>query len=1062
MSSKLYTKEGVSDLVLLEEIKEENILGTLRIRHKKDLIYTYIGSVLISVNPFKDISNLYSNSEIAKYKGRYMYELQPHVFALAEDTYRTLLTERENQCVIISGESGAGKTEASKKIMQYIAAVSGSGTEIERVKNQILQSNPVLESFGNAKTVRNNNSSRFGKYMEIDFDWAGDPVGGRITNYLLEKSRVVQPAVDERSFHVFYQLCAGLSKEEKKSYHLFAPENYTYLSQSGCFKVDRMNDKAEFDLMVEGMVAMGMTGDEIGEVFRIVSAVLWIGQVEFKDSGDRAQIVDESVLNALSDLLGSSVAVLRDALTSRTIETGMDSVKSHLDSEKAYYTRDALAKVVYFRLFDYVVSRVNRALDTANIQDSAMAKDLVTVGVLDIYGFEIFERNSFEQFCINFVNEKLQQIFIEKTLKSEQDEYAAENIQWVPVEYFNNKIVCDLIEKRPRGLMAFLDEDCLLGRGTDATFMEKITNNFKAHNHFEIPSDHLKGSRLDFVVKHYAGDVRYNVEGFIDKNKDLVWKDLLLIGETSTSATMKAMFPPGAASAMGKKRPVTAGYSFVKQVNVLMDTLSNCTPHYIRCIKPNNEKRAGLFDDALTLHQVRYLGLLENVRVRRAGFAFRMTFTRFLARYKMLTPDTWPHFNGDAVQGCSLILRSMGLMEGSQYQLGRTKIFIRQPVSLFTLEELRERKLHDLVTLIQKVYRAWKARKYFLELREKSLGLFGKNKLRRRISVRRYYVGDYLNASNHPVVRTLMNKNGERRVLFLDEIDKVNRKYKVQRRVVLLTDAALYYLSPGSYKVKRRVELKDIASASVSTKADNYVSIHVSNSYDMLVLSERKTEFLTALNDQIRELTRREFPIAFKDEWQYHEGQGLITKKRDPVARTITFVAGSGFEGTKMDVDVNNNKRLIITVGEIDTVNAQYLANIAPVKMTSGGAKPAPGHRFGGGLANPERAPVSASPFLHHNTSDGKMAPPPRPNRQVNRPNETWVKAIASFQGQDEAELSFNEGDIIRILKQEPDGWWSAELDGKLGYVPKTYVEVIERTERSSSRINVPLPAKPY
>jgi myosin-1 len=493
----------------MNNVSEEDIFEALKKRHATDLIYTYIGNVVVSMNPFKNIPNLYSDAVVEKYRvgrceslywkrvrlfcfvlfcehdvllrptarapqfsqfshrptsrlpqQRYIYENPPHVFALAEDTYKQLLTDHQNQCVIISGESGAGKTEASKKIMQYVAAVSGGGSEIERVKSQILSSNPVLEAFGNAKTVRNNNSSRFGKYLEIFFDYKGDPVGGAVANYLLEKSRVVGPATEERNFHVFYQLLAGLG--DQAEYHTRAPEFFNYLSPSGCFTVDGTNDTKEFGENKDGLEAMGLTDHEVACVFKIAMSVLWIGQVQFDGDGEKADVVDIEPVRVVCELLQLDEAACVDAMTCRTIKVDGRDITSHLDATKAGYARDALAKTIYFRLFDFIVARINAAIDVSNIAGVKM-KNLRSIGVLDIYGFEIFEKNSFEQFCINFVNEKLQQIFIEKTIKSEQEEYKVEGIDWTPVDFFNNKIVCDLVERKPQGLLAYLDEECAMG-----------------------------------------------------------------------------------------------------------------------------------------------------------------------------------------------------------------------------------------------------------------------------------------------------------------------------------------------------------------------------------------------------------------------------------------------------------------------------------------------------------------------------------------------------------------------------------------------------------------------
>jgi len=1043
MTSKLYSKDAVGDLVLLDTIDEKNILQTLKRRHQQDLIYTYIGTVLISVNPFKEIRGLYSESAIGAYRGRYMYELPPHVYALAEDTYRALMGDREDQCVIISGESGAGKTEASKKIMQYIAAVTGGSSEIERVKEQILKSNPVLEAFGNAKTVRNNNSSRFGKYMEMFFDYKGDPVGGSVINYLLEKSRVVKPAENERSFHIFYQLIHGLSESERKKYHLMPAKDYNYLAKSGCYTVERMNDKEEWELTIDGMRGVNMSDAEISDVIRITSAVLWLGQLEFSQSTkDSASIVDQTPISRVADLIGCDQKQLATAMVSREYSAGAgEAIKTFLNKEQAEYTRDALAKAIYFRLFDWIVAKINTTLQSKQIN----RKEISTIGVLDIYGFEIFDSNSFEQFCINFVNEKLQQIFIEKTIKSEQEEYQREGIEWTPVKYFNNKIVCELIEKKPMGLMALCDEECLLGKGTDISLLEKMGRHFDKHDHFERVKS-KQGQDHEFLVKHYAGDVKYNVEGFLDKNKDLVWKDLLLVGESSTNTIMREMFPRGAAANMGKARPVTAGTHFVKQVNQLMDNLNTCAPHYIRCIKPNDQKRAGLFQDDLNLHQVRYLGLLENVRVRRAGFAFRQTFDRFLRRYKMLSPQTWPTWQGDEMKGCRTILQSVNMAEGPQYQFGKSKVFIRHPVSLFSLEELRERKLHDIVVLIQKMYRSYRTRKYFMELREKSLGLFGRNKPRRRESIRRYYVGDYLGVAQNPDVQKLLHKHGDRNILFADEVDKINKKYKVQRRVLLLSAKAVYNLGTGKYALNRRINIDRINKVSVSQKADNVFVLHVTGEYDYVYAAERKTEFLTALADEYLLLTGNKLDINFTDNIAY-----LLKNKS---TASIVFMDDSTVQKFNLVPNKNKPTELSVFVGPIPVVPTSDWDKYQPVKMTKGLAKPRPGMSYGDSAESKERAArtrgiTSVTPSAIASkvpTSPVKLRRTPSPPPA----KELWARAIDDFEPGDNRELGFKCGDIIRILAQDPNGWWSGELNGRMGFVPSTYLELVPR----------PLPAR--
>lgn len=527
MGKEAVAQRGVDDLVLMPKITENDICVNLEKRYFLDLIYTNIGPVLIAVNPYKRIEALLTQECLFSYRGRYRHELPPHVYSLAEEAYRGVKSERLNQCVIISGESGAGKTESSKLVMQYVAAVSGNSGGVEFVKHVILESNPLLEAFGNAKTLRNNNSSRFGKYFEIHFNKAGEPCGGRITNYLLEKSRVVYQNVGERSFHVFYQLLQGASDQEANQWMLYGPENFYYLKQSQCYTVDGTDDVKEFGETRNAMNVMGMTASEQEAVFRMVAGILHLGNVTFYDTGKGAAAIgDENALNLAAQMLQVEPFALQNALLFRVLHSGgagakkMSTYNVPQNVEQAAFARDALAKSIYSRLFDWIVQKVNEALQ----KHGTVQTEPLLIGVLDIYGFEIFERNGFEQFCINFVNEKLQQYFIELTLKAEQEEYVREGIEWTPIKYFNNKIVCELIEgKMPPGIFSQLDDVCYTmhagSEGTDIKFLQKCSGTFASHAHF-------RGMNTAFQIKHYAGDVTYEVDGFCDKNKDTLFDDL--------------------------------------------------------------------------------------------------------------------------------------------------------------------------------------------------------------------------------------------------------------------------------------------------------------------------------------------------------------------------------------------------------------------------------------------------------------------------------------------------------------------------------------------------------
>ncbi|KAG8225870.1 hypothetical protein J437_LFUL004800 [Ladona fulva] len=536
------------------------------------------------------------------YQKVHFFEVSPHVYAVTDSAYQSLKEENREQCLLISGESGSGKTEASKKVLQFVASASGHKPRLEAVKDKLLQSNPVLEAFGNAKTNRNDNSSRFGKYMDIAFNYLGDPVGGNILNYLLEKSRVVHQYPGEANFHIFYQLIIGGDDELLRDLHLRRNIDLYYYFSNG--------------------------------------------------------------------LLGCSCDKLTDALRYRTIEVQRESVKKPLSRDMAIYARDALAKAIYDRLFNWLVARLNASLHVGDGGDQRTT----VMGILDIYGFEIFERNSFEQFCINFCNEKLQQLFIQLTLKSEQEEYLKEGIEWIPVEYFNNKVICDLIEEKHKG-MSYLG---------------------------------------DFRLVHYAGDVTYSTKGFLDKNNDQLFRDLLEVMSETKNAITKSMFTTS--QLKSKKLPETAGTQFKNSLNQLLVILMSKEPSYIRCIKPNDYKKSGNFDNKVVSHQVKYLGLMENLRVRRAGFAYRRPYEVFLKRYKCLCPETWPFYKGTAKNGVIALLKHLNY-PNDEYALGRTKLFIRFPKTLFAIEDAFQLAKHRIAAIIQKIWKGRVQRKKYLKMR---------------------------------------------------------------------------------------------------------------------------------------------------------------------------------------------------------------------------------------------------------------------------------------------------------------------------------------------------------
>ncbi|XP_047598945.1 unconventional myosin-Ia isoform X1 [Lutra lutra] len=717
---------GVEDLVLLEPLEQEPLLRNLQLRYEKKEIYTYIGNVLISVNPYQQLP-IYGPEFIAKYRDYTFYELKPHIYALANVAYQSLRDRDRDQCILITGESGAGKTEASKLVMSYVAAVCGKGEEVNSVKEQLLQSNPVLEAFGNAMTIRNNNSSRFGKYMDIEFDFKGSPLGGVITNYLLEKSRVVKQLEGERNFHIFYQLLAGADAHLLKALKLERDTSgYTYLNQK-VSRVDGMDDTSNFKAVQSAMTVIGFSEEEIQQVLEVTALVLKLGNVELADefqaNGISASgIQDGRGIQEIGEMMGLKSEELEKALCSRTMKTAKEKVVTALNVIQAQYARDALAKNIYSRLFNWIVNRINESIKVGTGEKKKV------MGVLDIYGFEILEDNSFEQFVINYCNEKLQQVFIEMTLKEEQEEYEREGIPWTKVDYFDNGIICNLIEHNQRGILAMLDEECLRpGVVSDTTFLAKLNQLFSKHNHYESKVtqnaqrqyDHTMGLS-SFRICHYAGKVTYNVNSFIDKNNDLLFRDLSEAMWKARHPLLRSLFPEGDPKQASLKRPPTAGAQFKNSVAILMKNLYSKNPNYIRCIKPNEHQQQGQFSSELVDVQTRYLGLLENVRVRRAGYAYRQRYGPFLERYRLLSRSTWPRWNGEDREGVEKVVGELSL-SSEELAFGKTKIFIRSPKTLFFLEEQRRLRLQQLATIIQKTYRGWRCRAHYQLMRKSQI-----------------------------------------------------------------------------------------------------------------------------------------------------------------------------------------------------------------------------------------------------------------------------------------------------------------------------------------------------
>ncbi|KAM3872916.1 myosin IEb [Diretmus argenteus] len=1072
-------------MVLLGKINEDAITENLKKRYMDDYIFTYIGPVLISVNPFKQLP-YFTEREVELYQGAAQYENPPHIYALADNMYRNMMIDSENQCVIISGESGAGKTVAAKYIMSYVSKVSGGGDKVQHVKDIILQSNPLLEAFGNAKTVRNNNSSRFGKYFEIQFSRGGEPDGGKISNFLLEKSRVVSQNQGERNFHIYYQVLEGASAEQRENLGVTTPDYYYYLNQSGTYTVEDVNDKKDFSDTMEAMSVVGLSLEEQQSVLQLVAGILHLGNISFREENNYAVVESQDFLAFPSFLLGIPQDGLCSKLTSRNMDSKWggktESISVTLNTEQACFSRDALSKALYTRLFDFLVDCVNKAIEKK--------QEEFNIGVLDIYGFEIFQKNGFEQFCINFVNEKLQQIFIELTLKAEQDEYVQEGIRWTPIEYFNNKVVCDLIESKlnPPGIMSILDDVCATmhakGEGADQTLIQKLQGQISSHEHF---SSWNRG----FIVHHYAGKVSYDVSGFCERNRDVLFNDIIELMQSSEFAFIRDLFPENL-EAEKRGRPSTASIKIKKQANNLVQTLMKCTPHYIRCIKPNETKRPRDWEEKRARHQVEYLGLRENIRVRRAGYAYRRVFSKFLQRYAILTRETWPRWGGEERQGVLHLLSSVH-MDQDQFQLGKTKIFIKAPESLFLLEEMRERKYNGYARVIQKAWRKHIAVRKYVKMREEASDILLNKKERRRNSLNRNFVGDYIGTDSHPEIRQFVGRR--ERIDFADVVIKYDRRFRPVKRDLILTAKFLYLIGREKVKqgpdkgqiqevLKRKIELHKIQSVSLSTLQDDIFIVH-EEEYDSVLQSVFKTEFLSLLVKRYQEKTQKKLPLKFNNLLEFKVKKGGWGPFGSAGSRQIQFQAGQGDEAVLKP----SGKVLLVSVGpglsknsrptRKDNRKSRYLGKQAP---PSNQYSTAPQARGGGGqhkrgvslLRQQSTMEQPTLPRLQNQRHHGRPAqdhdmgfmdvpdqgvaglqrrrskevkplpgtgrpkPAPKP-----KPRSPQCRAMYAYDAQDTDELSFNADDVIDILTEDPSGWWFGRLRGREGMFPGNYVEKI-------------------
>ncbi|KAM7317364.1 hypothetical protein ACRRTK_023666 [Alexandromys fortis] len=719
----------VEDMAELTCLNEASVLHNLKERYYSGLIYTYSGLFCVVINPYKNLP-IYSEEIVDMYKGKKRHEMPPHIYAITDTAYRSMMQDREDQSILCTGESGAGKTENTKKVIQYLAHVASSHKskkdqgELER---QLLQANPILEAFGNAKTVKNDNSSRFGKFIRINFDVNGYIVGANIETYLLEKSRAIRQAKEERTFHIFYYLLSGAGEHLKTDLLLEPYNKYRFLS-NGHVTIPGQQDKDMFQETMEAMRIMGIPEDEQMGLLRVISGVLQLGNIVFKKerNTDQASMPDNTAAQKVSHLLGINVTDFTRGILTPRIKVGRDYVQKAQTKEQADFAIEALAKATYERMFRWLVLRINKALDKTKRQGASF------IGILDIAGFEIFDLNSFEQLCINYTNEKLQQLFNHTMFILEQEEYQREGIEWNFIDFGLDLQPCiDLIEKPagPPGILALLDEECWFPKATDKSFVEKVVQEQGTHPKFQKPKQ-LK-DKADFCIIHYAGKVDYKADEWLMKNMDPLndniatllhqssdkfvselWKDESvdrIIGLDQVAGMSETALPGAFKTRKGMFR--TVGQLYKEQLAKLMATLRNTNPNFVRCIIPNHEKKAGKLDPHLVLDQLRCNGVLEGIRICRQGFPNRVVFQEFRQRYEILTPNSIPKGFMDGKQACVLMIKALEL-DSNLYRIGQSKVFFRAGV-LAHLEEERDLKITDVIIGFQACCRGYLARKAF-------------------------------------------------------------------------------------------------------------------------------------------------------------------------------------------------------------------------------------------------------------------------------------------------------------------------------------------------------------
>ncbi|XP_053087667.1 myosin VIa isoform X2 [Pangasianodon hypophthalmus] len=865
----------VEDNCSLMYLNEATLLNNIRVRYSKDKIYTYVANILIAVNPYYDIPKLYSPDTIQQYRGRSLGTLPPHVYAIADKAYRDMKVLKMSQSIIVSGESGAGKTENTKFILRYLTMSYGTGQDIDE---RIVEANPLLEAFGNAKTVRNNNSSRFGKFVEIHFNGKNAVVGGFVSHYLLEKSRICTQGQDERNYHVFYRLCAGAPEDIREKFHLSSPNSFRYLNRgctryfatkdtdqkilqnrkspehlkAGPLKDPLLDDNGDFNRMVVAMKKIGLDDAEKLDLFRVVAGVLHLGNIDFEEAGSTSggcnlKRQSSQALQHCAELLGLDEEDLRVSLTTRVMLTTAGgakdtSIKVPLKVEQANNARDALAKAVYSRLFDHVVTRVNQCFP---FESSANF-----IGVLDIAGFEYFEHNSFEQFCINYCNEKLQQFFNERILKEEQELYQKEGLGVNEVKYVDNQDCIDLVESKLVGILDILDEENRLPQPSDQHFTETVHSKHKNHFRLSVPRKSKltvhRNVRDDegFIIRHFAGAVCYETSKFVEKNNDALHMSLGSLISESKDRFIRELFENSNSSKdvkqkAGKLSFISVGNKFKTQLNILLDKLRSTGSGFIRCVKPNLKMVSHRFEGSQILSQLQCSGMVSVLDLMQGGFPSRAPFHELYNMYKQYMPPKLTRL--DPRLFCKALFKALGLNE-KDYKFGLTRVFFR-PGKFAEFDQIMKSDPDHLAELVKRVNK-WLIRSRWKKVQWCALSVIKlKNKMLYRANAC---------VKMQKTVRMWLCKRKHK-----PRIDGLVKLRSLKKRIAMLNEVVTG-LKESKQEMSKQIQDLDASIDTLMRKIKSTMMSRIDMDHEHQALVTRSERLLCAMQKQKQEEEERE------------------------------------------------------------------------------------------------------------------------------------------------------------------------------------------------------------